>query len=94
MKSSPCYGLTPFEIQRRYEALKGVPTIESLDRDEYVPAVFEQGGAGSHIEHIPPRDNRGSGSFLGHKLDGLNDGDWVELVPIDDTVGKQPEKQQ
>jgi hypothetical protein len=39
--------------QRRAESLQGIPSSPLLDRDEYPPAVFKEGGAGSSVRLIP-----------------------------------------
>ncbi len=64
---------------RRKESLRGIPTKPGLDRDEYPPAMFKEGGAGASVRHIPSSDNRGSGSTMGHELRHLPDGARVKL---------------
>lgn len=65
----------------RREAMRGIPTEggKKLDRDEYPPAVFEEGGADSSVKHIPRSDNRGSGASMGHQLKNYDDGDVVRV---------------
>lgn len=53
---------------RRRAALSGIPTIPGLDRDEYPPAVFAEGGAGSSVRHIPIADNRSAGGQMSAQL--------------------------
>ena len=67
--------------------LAPIPSIRvpGLDRDEYPPAMFAEGGKGASVRAIPPSDNRGSGAFIGHKLDGVPDGAKVKLEVVDDT---------
>lgn len=55
---------------RRNAATKVVPPRSDLDRDEYPPAVAEEGGAGSSVKYIDPKDNSGAGSSMGHQLNG------------------------
>ncbi len=55
-------------VQQRAASLRGIPTIRNLDRDEYPPAVFKEGGSGASVRHIPFSDNRGSGAVLGNQL--------------------------
>ena len=55
------------------------------DRDEYPPAMFEEGGSGASVKHINPSDNRGAGSSIGHQMSDVNDGDYVQIV-----VGEPP----
>ena len=54
--------------QRRRESLLGHPRQrKNLDRDEYPPAMFREGGTGSSVRHIDHSDNRGAGSSMGHQ---------------------------
>jgi hypothetical protein len=64
---------------RRQESLRGVPTRPNLDRDEYPPAMFREGGAGASVRHIDPSDNRGAGSSIGHQARDLPDGSKVKI---------------
>jgi RHS repeat-associated protein len=70
--------------QRRAEALQGFATAPGLDRDEYPPAVFAEGGSGASVRRIPIPDNRGSGAFFGNQLKGLPDGAKVKMEAVDD----------
>jgi Deoxyribonuclease NucA/NucB len=45
----------------RKESLKNYPTVPNQDRDEYPPAVFQEGGTGASVRLINPADNRGAG---------------------------------
>jgi hypothetical protein len=69
------------DINRR-ESLNGIATRSGdyLDRDEYPPAMFAEGGAGASVKYIDASDNRGSGSSMGHQLRGLHKGDKVHIV--------------
>ncbi|WP_366942288.1 NucA/NucB deoxyribonuclease domain-containing protein [Amycolatopsis sp.] len=66
----------------RRESLNGIATRsgDDLDRDEYPPAMFAEGGAGASVKYIDASDNRGAGSSMGHQLRGLQDGDKVHIV--------------
>lgn len=64
---------------RRREALKGTERKSGKDRDEYPPAMFEEGGAGASVRGISPKDNRGSGACIGAQCRGLNAGDKVQI---------------
>jgi RHS repeat-associated protein len=68
---------------RRREALRGMPTKKGMDRDEYPPAMFKEGGNGASTEHVPSPDNRGSGSSLGRQCRGVKNGDQVIVVVCD-----------
>ncbi|HDV7285154.1 TPA: sporulation protein, partial [Mannheimia haemolytica] len=46
--------------QRRKEALQDIPPKTGYDRDEYPPAMFKEGGEGSSVRYISPKDNRGA----------------------------------
>jgi hypothetical protein len=65
---------------RRAESMRGNPRQPGLDRDEYPPAMFEEGGTGSSVRGIDPSDNRGSGSSMGHQCRGLPDGSIIRIV--------------
>lgn len=67
---------------RRKAALKGKPAVRGLDRDEYPPAMMKEGGANSSVRNISPKDNRGSGSCVGHQCRGLPDGSTVKIKTI------------
>lgn len=64
---------------RRYDSLKGIPTKEGYDRDEYPPAMCVEGGEGADIRYITPSDNRGAGSWMGHQLSEYPDGTKIEF---------------
>ena len=59
----------------RKESLKGIKTQAGMDRDEYPPAMFKEGGKGASVKLIPSSDNRGSGAGCR----GINDGDSIIL---------------
>ncbi len=56
---------------RRRASLRGIPTKPQMDRDEYPPATFAEGGAGASVRHIPRSDNRSAGGQLGAQLNGV-----------------------
>ena len=51
--------------------------------DEYPFAMCKEGGKEAHVRAIKRSDNRGSGSFIGHKLRGLPDGATFEIIIVD-----------
>jgi hypothetical protein len=67
----------------RREALNGIPGRggERLDRDEYPPAMFEEGGDGASVKYISASDNRGAGASMGNQARtfGLDNGDKVRI---------------
>ncbi|MGM3184507.1 hemagglutinin repeat-containing protein, partial [Dickeya oryzae] len=63
--------------ERRKESLKDTPTVPGLDRDEYPPAMFKEGGSGASVRLITPSDNRGAGACIGAQCRGLPDGSSV-----------------
>jgi RHS repeat-associated protein len=68
---------------RRSESLRGTPSRAGSDRDEYPPAMFQEGGRGSSIRYINPSDNRGAGACIGGQCRGLDDGARVR-INVDD----------
>jgi RHS repeat-associated protein/uncharacterized repeat protein (TIGR01451 family) len=64
---------------RRADALRGKPTRPGTDRDEYPPAFTKQGGADSSVRNIPPGDNRGAGSSIGHQTRDVPDGGQIRI---------------
>ncbi|MEB4780849.1 NucA/NucB deoxyribonuclease domain-containing protein [Paenibacillus jamilae] len=64
----------------RDASLRGVPTKKGKDRDEWPMAMCSEGGEGADIKYISPKDNRGAGSWVGHKLDKYEDGTKVEFI--------------
>jgi hypothetical protein len=64
---------------RRRDSLRDVERRTSLDRDEYPPAMFEEGGKGASVRHLDPSDNRGAGACIGHQCRGLPDGARVRV---------------
>lgn len=66
----------------RKQSLHGIPTrgAEKLDRDEYPPAMFKEGGFGASVKYIDASDNRGAGSSMRGQLSGLDNGEHVTVV--------------
>jgi hypothetical protein len=64
----------------RKESLKNYPTVPGKDRDEYPPAVFQEGGTDASVQPINPSDNRGAGSSMGHQLKPYPNGTKVKIV--------------
>ena len=64
-------------------SLKAISKVSGKDLDEYPFAMCKEGGKGTHVRAIKRSDNRGSGSFIGHKLRGLPDGATFEIIIID-----------
>ncbi len=66
---------------RRAESMKQVPqTRPRMDRDEYPPAMFEEGGTGSSVKYVYFSDNRRAGRSIQQQTKHLEDGDDVILV--------------
>jgi hypothetical protein len=59
---------------RRADAMNGESTTPGKDRDEYPPAMFEEGGKGSSVRPVSPSDNRGAGACIGAQCRSLPDG--------------------
>ncbi len=51
-----------------------------LDRDEYPPAMFREGGAGCSVKHVSIHDNRGAGASVQRQTDPYLDGTVIEMV--------------
>lgn len=64
----------------RDESLKGIPTKDGHDRDEWPMAMCAEGGEGADIAYVPSSDNRGSGSWVGNALEQYEDGKRVLFV--------------
>jgi hypothetical protein len=62
---------------RRAQSIRGVPSMPGLDRDEYPPAMFQEGGTGSSVRGIDPSDNRGAGASIGNQCRQYPDGTVV-----------------
>jgi len=62
---------------RRAQSMSGVPSTPGLDRDEYPPAMFQEGGTGSSVRAIDPSDNRGAGASIGNQCRQYPDGATV-----------------
>ncbi|EPC8955094.1 RHS repeat-associated core domain-containing protein, partial [Cronobacter sakazakii] len=63
----------------RNESLKGYPTKEGFDRDEFPMAMFKEGGKGASVRYIDPSDNRGAGSSIANALKPFPDGTKVKI---------------
>ena len=61
----------------RSQSLANFPPRTGFDRDEYPPAMSEEGGYGADVRYIDPADNRGAGSVMGNALE-----DWCEEQPF------------
>ncbi|CAM4187169.1 Excalibur calcium-binding domain-containing protein [Paenibacillus alkaliterrae] len=66
--------------ENRDESLKGIPTKDGYDRDEWPMAICAEGGAGASVAYVTPTDNRGAGSWVGNQLEGYTDGTRVLFV--------------
>ncbi len=63
----------------RSAALRGIPTKPGYDRDEYPPAMFDEGGASASVKYVNVHDNRGSGRRIQQQTADLDDGDTVKV---------------
>ena len=68
--------------ENRRKATKPFPTLPSLDRDEYPPAMTDEGGIGASVLPIPVPDNRGAGAKMGIDLDGIPDRTRVNIQVV------------
>jgi hypothetical protein len=65
------------EEANREAALANYPPRQGKDRDEWGPAVSDEGGAGADVRYIDPSDNRGAGASMGNQLE-----DWCNGQPF------------
>ena len=68
---------------RRRNSLRGTDTKAGHDRDEYPPAMFQEGGQGSSVRLISPSDNRGAGACIGAQCRKLPNGTKVRIGVVD-----------
>jgi hypothetical protein len=52
----------------RRASLKGIPTKPGFDRDEYPPAMSDEGGKGADVRYVRSAENRSAGSVMGNQL--------------------------
>nr|WP_310876711.1 NucA/NucB deoxyribonuclease domain-containing protein [Priestia megaterium] len=76
-KSSICTIDRDGAEENRRESLKGIPTKNGYDRDEFPMAFCEEGGTGADIKYVSPSDNRGAGSWISHQVDDFSNGTKV-----------------
>jgi len=77
---------------RRKNNLTGVPTKKGMDRDEFPPAVINNGGNGQSVMHINSSDNRGAGSSIGWQIRNLPDNTRVKIVVKEIKIEKKTDK--
>ncbi|MEU4674699.1 NucA/NucB deoxyribonuclease domain-containing protein [Amycolatopsis sp. NPDC023774] len=66
---------------RRAESMKQAPQTRSgYDRDEYPPAVLQEGGDGSSVKYIDPGHNRGAGRSIANQISGLDNDQRVTIL--------------
>jgi hypothetical protein len=52
----------------RRESLRGIPTKKGYDRDEYPPAMADEGGEGASVRYVLSSENRSAGSVMMFQL--------------------------
>jgi hypothetical protein len=52
----------------RSESLRGIPTKKGYDRDEYPPAMSDEGGEGAGVRYILSSENRSAGGMMSGQL--------------------------
>lgn len=72
----------PGTSARRAASLKGIPTVLGMDRDEYPPATFAEGGVGASVRLIPLSDNRSAGGQLGAQIANAPDGCKITMTVV------------
>ena len=65
------------EEANRAASLAPFPPRSGYDRDEYPPAMSDEGGTGADVRYIDPSDNRGAGATMGNALE-----DWCNDQPF------------
>ena len=50
-------------------ALSGIPKRRGYDRDQYPPAIADEGGKGASVRYIARRVNRGAERLMGKQLE-------------------------
>ena len=48
--------------------MRGIPTKKGFDRDEYPPAMSDEGGKGADVRYVRSAENRSAGSVMSHQL--------------------------
>ena len=66
--------------ERREEATEGTQGKPGYDKDEYPPALSQQGGEGADVRLVPSSDNRGAGASMGNQLRRYCDGQPFRLA--------------
>jgi hypothetical protein len=52
----------------RRAALRGIPTRKGYDRDEYPPAIADEGGKGASVRYIRRKENRSADRLMARQL--------------------------
>ena len=52
----------------RRASLRGIPTKPRYDRDEYPPAMSDEGGKGADVRYVLSGENQSAGSVMRHQL--------------------------
>lgn len=58
----------------RRASTRGIPTKPGYDRDEYPPAMSDQGGKGADVRYVRSAENRSAGAVMGNQLRSFCDG--------------------
>lgn len=53
----------------RAAALRGIPTKKAYDRDQYPPAMADEGGKGADVRYVPKKENRSAERLMGTQLE-------------------------
>ena len=64
---------------RRQQALRGMARVAGQDRDEYPPAMFEEGGDGASVRSVARGDNRGAGASIALQCRSVPNGKKVRI---------------
>ena len=53
----------------RAAALRGIPKKRGYDRDQYPPAMADEGGKGADVRYVPKKENRSAERLMGTQLE-------------------------
>ncbi|MEZ8187617.1 RHS repeat-associated core domain-containing protein [Shewanella sp. 5S214] len=67
----------------RKASIGGMPKVPGKQLDEYPPAMFKEGGAGSSVRAISPKNNMGAGACIGNACRSLANGEKVRIRILD-----------
>jgi len=67
----------------RKDSIGGLPKVPGKHLDEYLSAMFKEGGTGVGVRSISPKDNMRAGACIGSACRGPPDGEKVRIKVVD-----------